>query len=356
MNSGDIAAVSRARSNSSSSSIWLDTSRPDFITTATMIAEGTSGVNEEAKVFDDDLSAQTELAVVLPTVSFNGTIEPARLADGMRCAMHDPVKCRVAMASAAAATTTGTDVSGLLGNGVCNPSANVLECGWDCGDCCRDSCLTQASRTVAGLDATNACPPGTDAYPRCVDPRFVPEVPPARLTSGVAPVCVACDERSLVCDAVNQTYPKPRNGFWVDPGNPFNILQCAEPSAMEACPAHTNVSDVLGGICGIDENRRVYMGEACAFCADGSRGTLRSFRARGKCKKCPEVLWLPYLTGAMAGSIAYNPPPQFGHPSNSSRTHLVIRPILHLLHTTFLKPHLTRLIYIYFFFHRSHLQ
>jgi hypothetical protein len=143
-----------------------------------------------------------------------------------------------------------------------------------------------------------------DQYASCVDPRFLPELPAARLEAGVAPVCVACDARSLACDGVNQTYPKPNQGFWVDPGNPFNVMQCAEPSAKEACPAHGNVSDVLGGMCGIDVERRVYMGEACAFCADGLEGTLRSFRARGKCKKCPEVLWLPYLTGAMVRGAA----------------------------------------------------
>jgi hypothetical protein len=159
VNSGDIAAAvspNASDATSSTSSIWV-TSRPDYVTTAAMIAAGTSGVDEEAKVFDDDLGAQSELAVVLPIVFFNGTIERAALADGMRCAMHDPVKCAVAMA--AAVTATSKDVSGLLGNGVCNPSANVRECGWDCGDCCRGSCLTRASRTVAGLDATNACPP-----------------------------------------------------------------------------------------------------------------------------------------------------------------------------------------------------
>ena len=98
------------------------------------------------------------------------------------------------------------------------------------GDCCRASCLSQAARIEAGLDATNACPPSVTAYASCVDPRFVPKLAPSRLAAGVAPVCVACDEGSLVCDRVNQTYPIPRNGFWVDPNDPFNVLQCAEPS------------------------------------------------------------------------------------------------------------------------------
>ena len=43
----------------------------------------------------------------------------------------------------------------------------------------------------------------------------------------------------------------------------------------------------------------VYMGEACAQCADGEATswgqTRRSFRTSGKCKKCPDVLWLPYV-------------------------------------------------------------
>ena len=93
-----------------------------------MISAGTSGASDETRVFNEDLGAQTELAVVIPTVSFDGTAGRPNLGAGVRCVMHDPVKCAATMA-----TASGKDVSGLLGNGVCNPSANVRECGWDCG-------------------------------------------------------------------------------------------------------------------------------------------------------------------------------------------------------------------------------
>ena len=47
-----------------------------------MIAAATSGVNDETRVFEVDLGAQSELAVVLPIVLFNGTVERAALAAG----------------------------------------------------------------------------------------------------------------------------------------------------------------------------------------------------------------------------------------------------------------------------------
>jgi hypothetical protein len=82
------------------------------------------------------------------------------------------------------------------------------------------------------------------------------------------------------------------------------VLRCAEPSASEACLAHANVRDVRAGVCGVSPRKRLYQGRACAFCGDGTQGTLRSFRAHGKCKVCPDVLWLPYLFAALVIFLA----------------------------------------------------
>ena len=162
--------------------------------------------------------------------------------------MHDPVRCGAALTAGGLIVVTSTSSGGstgggtaeaaaeaaaasaaliassslqskVLGNGICNTAANVRACGWDCGDCCRGSCLSQAERAGAGLDVVRACLPGADAYAdTCTDPRFAPAPPgPARLTSGVAPVCAPCDNATTVCDMLNQTFPKPRQGFWINP-------------------------------------------------------------------------------------------------------------------------------------------
>jgi hypothetical protein len=86
-----------------------------------------------------------------------------------------------------------------LADGVCNPALNVPECGWDCGDCCKGSCLSTAIRgsvrddlPVFSWSTATDCPPNIGDYNSCVDPRFAePEVSVYK-SNPDAPLCREC--------------------------------------------------------------------------------------------------------------------------------------------------------------------
>jgi len=111
-----------------------------------------------------------------------------------------------------------------------------------------------------------------------------------------------------VCDNLNQKFPLPAAGYWVDPEDGTNVLACAQPAAEEACLALDSVEDVKNGVCGVSKEKQLYMGTACSECSDGSAmgnyTRVNAFRSNGKCKKCPDVPWLPYLFGALLLFVA----------------------------------------------------
>ena len=69
-----------------------------------------------------------------------------------------------------------------------------------------------------------------------------------------------------------------------------------------------NVEDVKNGVCGVSKEKQLYMGTACSECSDGTAMAnytrVNAFRSNGRCKKCPNVPWLPYLFGALLLFVA----------------------------------------------------
>ena len=151
------------------------------------------------------------------------------------------------------------------------------------------------------------CPPNIGDYNSCVDPRFAEPEASVYKSNPDAPLCRECAAGS-VCDNLNQKFPLPAAGYWVDPEDGTNVLACAQPAAEEACLALDSVEDVKNGVCGVSKEKQLYMGTACSECSDGSAmgnyTRVNAFRSNGKCKKCPDVPWLPYLFGALLLFVA----------------------------------------------------
>merc|ERR1712159_463946 len=177
-----------------------------------------------------------------------------------------------------------------------------------------DSCLSTAIRgnlrddlPVFSWSTATDCPPNRGDYNSCVDPRFAEQEASVYKSNPDAPLCRECAAGSA-CDNLNQKFPLPAAGYWVDPEDGTNVLACAQPAAEEACMALDNVEDVKNGVCGVSKEKQLYMGTACSECSDGSAMAnytrVNAFRSNGRCKKCPNVPWLPYLFGALLLFVA----------------------------------------------------
>lgn len=287
----------------SASELWSKYKATDqtksYFTTET---SGTSASYEDGSLHVDIVS-HTEFADV-----GNDAIVPQD-GDGNYVSLKDPngdaMKCVGHVKQTCAALITAGLSETSLGNGVCNPALNVPECGWDCGDCCRQSCLPTTVRSnLPGWSSIAEC---SDGGYSCIDPRFAAPVASVYKANTEAPFCKAC-AAGASCNDLNQQFPLPTAGWWVDPTDGSRILQCIEPAAMEACPALTSIDDVRNGVCGISKENQLYMGEACSECSDGKATPyftrVNAFRSNGRCKKCPDVPWLPYLFGALLLFVA----------------------------------------------------
>ena len=287
----------------STSELWSKYLESDasesYYTTET---SGTTTLFEEGSIHIDILS-HSEFAdvgndAIVPQNADNEYVSLVdRNGDDVKCVGHINQTCSALMTKAGL-------LSDKIGDGVCNAALNVPECGWDCGDCCRQSCLPQTVRSTLTWSATSDCDEGGYS---CVDPRFAAAEASVYKSNANAPLCRACGAGSS-CSELDQQFPLPAAGWWVDPTDGSRILQCVEPSAVEACPALTSIQDVLNGVCGLTLDNQLYMGEACSACADGKSTPYydrrNAFRSNGKCKKCPDVPWLPYLFGSLILFVA----------------------------------------------------
>jgi hypothetical protein len=287
----------------SSSELWslykANDQTKSYFTTET---SGTSDSYEAGSIHIDILS-HTEFTDV-----GNDAIVPQD-ADGNYVSLKDPngddMKCVGHVKQQCAALIAVGLSENSLGDGVCNPALNVPECGWDCGDCCRQSCLPTTVRSnLPGWSSITECSDGGNS---CVDPRFAAAEASVYKANTEAPFCRVCTAGAS-CNDLNQQFPLPLAGWWVDPNDGSRILQCPEPAALEACPALTSVDDVRNGVCGISKEKQLYMGEACSECSDGKSTPhftrVNAFRTNGRCKKCPNVPWLPYVFGGLLLFVA----------------------------------------------------
>jgi len=287
----------------SSSELWslykANDQTKSYFTTET---SGTSDSYEAGSIHIDILS-HTEFTDV-----GNDAIVPQD-ADGNYVSLKDPngddMKCVGHVKQQCAALIAVGLSENSLGDGVCNPALNVPECGWDCGDCCRQSCLPTTVRSnLPGWSSITECSDGGNS---CVDPRFAAAEASVYKANTEAPFCRVCNAGAS-CNDLDQQFPLPLAGWWVDPNDGSRILQCPEPAALEACPALTSVDDVRNGVCGISKEKQLYMGEACSECSDGKSTPhftrVNAFRTNGRCKKCPNVPWLPYVFGGLLLFVA----------------------------------------------------
>ncbi|KAK3257331.1 hypothetical protein CYMTET_33578, partial [Cymbomonas tetramitiformis] len=156
------------------------------------------------------------------------------------------------------------------------------------------SCTKGTYQPAAGAGACSQCPANMSgpaeatSLEQC---RCVPGFWQASTTE-----CVECSSGCEVCDEAGQGSPKPFEGYWVAPLDPFTVLECIP---AEACPALATVAEVQEGRCGPQTgngNSARYEGRRCEYCSAGNA------RWVGRCEGCQRSQqgnqWLAGLVAA----------------------------------------------------------